>query len=647
MSELVTTAKIESRAQMLVNSQLTSLHCRVDRLFAGLLVFQWVAVILATLFLSPLTWIGATSQIHLHVWASILLGGAVTSLPVFLALNRPGHVITRHFIAISQMLMSALLIHVTGGRIETHFHIFGSLAFLAFYRDWKVILTATSIVAIDHFVRSAFWPQSVFGVLSTGQWRWLEHVGWVVFEDVFLLKSIRDSIAEMKRIAMGHAKLESTNEMIEAVVKDRTAKLVASQEKLAVAKDLAEGANQAKSAFLANMSHEIRTPMNGIIGMTGLALDTQLNSEQRDYLSAVQGSADNLLNLVNDILDYSKIEAGKMELVNSDFSLRESIGDCLSTLALRAHTKNLELAFEAKPDVRDYVVGDVRRLRQVIVNLVGNAIKFTEKGEVVVRVENANNPSDAGNLDSNQLADLHFSVIDTGIGMKPETVETVFHPFEQADSSTTRKYGGTGLGLAISRQLVELMDGEIWAESKYGQGSTFHFRIPFPPGVAPQPTRQPETVESHPAISENGASDRQLRMLLAEDHPINQKFAVRAIEKHGHEVVVANNGVEAVDFWKNEPFDLVLMDVQMPEMDGLEATRKIRQLETERDDHTLIIALTAHAMKGDEEKCLSAGMDGYITKPVKPKTLFETIDRLLPASHLPVNSAANLQNENH
>ena len=776
MSNLVNSEKIESRAQMLVDSQLTRLHCRVDRLFAGLMVFQWMAAILAALFLSPLTWIGATSQIHLHVWASVLLGGVITSLPVFLALNRPGRVVTRHIIAISQMLMSALLIHVTGGRIETHFHVFGSLAFLAFYRDWKVIITATVIVAIDHFVRGVFWPQSVFGVFSAGHWRWLEHVGWVVFENVFLLKSIRDSIAEMKRIAMGHARLESTNEIIEAVVDDRTAELVASQEKLAIAKDLAEGANQAKSAFLANMSHEIRTPMNGIIGMTELALDTQLDAEQREYLATVRSSADNLLTLINDILDFSKIEAGKMEFVNSVFSLRESIGDCLSTLALRAHAKGLELAFEVKPDVHDFVVGDVQRLRQVFVNLVGNAIKFTEKGEVVVRIENANGASNIGQIKTEDPIELHFSVTDTGMGMNPEKVELVFSPFEQADSSTTRKYGGTGLGLAISRQLVDMMHGKIWAESELGQGSTFHFQLKLPRGVAPEPAAPRKIVRdlkdrpvlvvddnetnqkilfgilgnwgmrvicvdnaldaiaeldrsrnagnpfqlmisdvnmpemdgfmlAHRVLSdplnlttiilltsgdrsgdaercrelgikhhlvkpvkqsllleaiadvfgcqlqkdeldaivpENKATDQPLRMLLAEDHPINQKFVVRAIKKRGHEVVVANNGIEALEFWKNERFDLILMDVQMPEMDGIEATRTIRELETDRGEHTLIIALTAHAMKGDEEKCLSAGMDGYIAKPVKPTTLFETIEHLLPTSRQPVNSSATL-----
>jgi two-component system sensor histidine kinase/response regulator len=628
--------EMNGRARALFDEHRHQICAQTDRMFAVLLFVQWLASIAAALWLSPLAWEGAQSGTHPHVWAAVALGGVIVIMPIVLALLRPGRALTRHVVAIAQMLLSAVLIHLSGGRIETHFHIFGSLAFLSFYRDWRVLITASVVVAVDHFARGMWWPQSVYGVLTPGWWRWLEHAGWVVFEDIVLIVACLRGTREMREIAVRTAQLEQTNDIIERTVIEQTAELRASQVELRHAKEAAEAASLAKSEFLANMSHEIRTPINGIVGMTELALGTELTWGQREHLETIKTCADSLLTVINDVLDFSKIEAGKLDLERVAFSPRDALAETLRTMGWRARQKGLELTCQAATDVPEWLLGDPGRLRQVVLNLVGNALKFTEQGQITLsatveppRVEDGERP---------ELVWLRVAVRDTGIGIPPEKQRQIFQAFEQADSSTTRLYGGTGLGLAICAKLVSIMGGRIGVESKPGEGSTFFFSVPLERAAAPESAPVEHFVSKHgQPLAPAGPS---LSILLAEDHPVNQRVAVGLLERRGHAVTAVGDGQEAVDAIAMQRFDLVLMDVQMPRMDGLRATRIVRERERANGRHTPIIAMTARAMKGDREECLQAGMDDYLRKPIDPQTLFAMIERLKPRTDI-VSSGAS------
>jgi PAS domain S-box-containing protein len=395
---------------------------------------------------------------------------------------------------------------------------------------------------------------------------------------------------------------------------------------LARARDAAVESAQLKSRFLANMSHEIRTPMNGILGMTELVLESSLTHEQRAYLDMAKTSGQALLGLINDILDFSKIEAGKLELEAIDFSLRDTIEHLLKPLVVRGQQKGLELRTEIADEVQEHLIGDPLRLRQILLNFADNALKFTERGSIVVKV--------AAEAEGEGEQCLHFSVTDTGIGIPPEKQEVIFEAFAQVDGSTTRTYGGTGLGLAIASQLVEQMRGKIWIESTLGQGTTFHFTAWF---AVAQASRLPTVsscgeesggLEAHSTNSNKleVCATAGLHILLAEDNVINRALATGLLAKRGHSLVHAANGREAVEAAAREVFDLIFMDVQMPEMDGFEATRRIREIEEPLGRHTPIIAMTAHAMTGDRERCLAGGMDDYLSKPLQKAELLKLLE---------------------
>ncbi|PTY01198.1 hypothetical protein DB346_13780 [Verrucomicrobia bacterium LW23] len=630
-------ADFEERARVVYDERLHNIHRQVDVLFAWLMGMQWLGCIIMACVVSPLAWAGTSSYLHPHVYVALVLGGIVHSVPIFLAITRPGEPLTRYVIAVAQMLASALLIHLSGGRIETHFHVFGSLALLAFYREPRILVLASLVVVVDHVLRGMFYPESIYGAFQASVWRSLEHAMWVCFEVTFLILGIQQVRRESEEACRHRVALEMTSEITEEQVRERTEELTASEERYRIlslklaetnvtlqseagehrrtaqtlgekqrflevlldslevgivacdsrgittlrnralrelhgmdgrlgnttaltaqdacflsqiyrpdgvtplkleelpmlralrgemvtgeelyvkpaegpdrrvqcgarpivgpngerlgavaltyditqrkitdeellrAKDAAESAVKARSDFLAKMSHEIRTPLNGVLGMTDLLIDTRLTTEQREFARTIYSSGEALLSIVNDILDFSKMEAGQIVFEKIPFNLHEVVDTTLHMLACTAENKGLELSGLVEPRVPASLEGDPARLRQVLANLLANAVKFTQAGSVSLRVS-LMEEAETGEVR------LHFAIRDTGIGITPQQQARLFQPFVQADDSTTRRFGGTGLGLAISRQLVEKMGGNIHINSEPGVGSTFWFTAVF------------------------------------------------------------------------------------------------------------------------------------------------------------------------
>jgi signal transduction histidine kinase/CheY-like chemotaxis protein len=416
--------------------------------------------------------------------------------------------------------------------------------------------------------------------------------------------------------------LQATNSRLAAI----NEQLVAATEHATKMAQIAQVANQAKSEFLANMSHEIRTPMNGVMGMAELLLDAPLGDQQRDYAETIRDSARALLTVINDILDFSKIEAGKLELEATRIDVRDLLEDVARLIAIQAHAKDLEVTAFIDPAVPEFVLGDAGRLRQALINLSGNAVKFTQEGEVALSVSVIARGADS--------ATLRFEVRDTGIGIPEDRIHALFKPFSQVDASTTRHYGGTGLGLSIVKRLAEMMGGEAGVLSAPGAGSTFWFVVRLAIAVADAPVlRLGANTRTHPIVTQEQRGREGRRILLAEDNVVNEKVARHTLQRLGFHVDAVSNGREAVTAWKTGRYDLILMDCQMPELDGYEATREIRVAERGRR-HIPIVALTAHAMKDDDLKCKAAGMDDHLTKPIDRERLRLCLEHHLGADQL-------------
>lgn len=724
-------------------------YAQASRGFAMLLPLQWLAMLGVVSCLSPRSTLAGGSPAHsglLSMWSA----GAIISLPVYLALKRPQELFTRHAVAVGQMLVSSLLIQLTHGSVEAHFHILVSLVFLSYYRDWRILITAAMVISADHFLRGFYLWELVATSGRAEPWRWLGHTGWIGLMALTLARLCQRGSRESWEAARRQAAIEMFTGELEHTVRQRTRDLEG-------AKEAAEAASRAKTDFLANASHEIRTPMNAILGMAEILSETSLNAEQRHYVEVFRNAGATLMMLINDLLDLSKIESGHLDLEVLDFDLEAVVDHVMDLIAATARAKGLLLLSRIEPGTTLNLIGDPRRLTQILLNLLGNALKFTETGEVMLTLKNGAS-GEAGRID--------FAVTDTGVGIPEEKLETIFEAFNQADSSTNRKYGGTGLGLSISRQLVERMGGNLRVESTPQQGSTFSFSVKFEiadrersgdtataelcgrrvliissnaherlildetlrswgmetrlfaspseafaalssakandrtfslaiadgegslfarvpladivqrsapgapillltsdvafagnhvdrqPGIVgsiARPVRRSElrrlireiVKEGKPRASKapnrrrvsrsaNWTRPRRFNVLLAEDSMENRLVVENFLRKSPFGLSIAVDGQSAVEQFQNGRFDLVLMDMQMPVMDGITAARAIREWERAHGlNPTPLIALTASARAEDIRRCQEAGCTAHLAKPIAKQALLDALGRYL------------------
>lgn len=751
---------IRLRADELYQEYLRQTYVQTDRLFIILMVLQYLAGIVLAFWVTPLTWDGANSHVHPHVITALILGTLVVAPPVWLAITRPGETLTRHMIAATQLIQSGLLIQFTGGRIETHFHVFGSLAFLGFYRDWRVIVTASIVTALDHVIRGFWWPYSVYGTAVAAPWRSLEHAWWVLFADVFSIRLCLRSIQSMAQTALSTAQMEHAHGELQKLLAVRTDQLAKSEntirdiwqqaadglilvdasnrilhvnpaglrivgyeyeqlvgqsldvilgasearritqlirsleessaqrsfpvievamvrrdstsldadisggpihigdqpmliltmrditqrkeaeraiaeqarqlrqlnDELRAAQQQAESANRAKSEFLANMSHEIRTPMTAILGFADeLAQPGLTRTEQINTIQTIRRNGEHLLAVINDILDLSKIEQDSLPIERGRHDPVELLSEVTSMLRVRFDAKGLSLDVEFIGEIPGTIETDAMRLRQILINLIGNALKFTDSGGVRVVTKWQRTPDNV----------IQFDIIDSGIGMAEQQIRELFKPFTQADASIARRFGGTGLGLYIARKLANLLGGDVHvAYSTPGVGTCIraYVRCGSLEGVPIRSGHELSVKVIKPTTEEVATPSEKLHcnILLAEDGEDNQRLIRHILERAGATVTVVEDGKAAVHSalaaqHLGKPFDVILMDMQMPLMDGASAVRHLR-----RQQYTgPIIALTAHVMTGERERYLAAGCDDYVSKPIHRPSLFKAIRKAL------------------
>jgi two-component system sensor histidine kinase/response regulator len=707
-----------ARADELFKQHQQEIYRKTDQLFARLMVFQWLAAIVAAVIISPFTWSGQSSQIHIHVWAAAFLGGAITVFPVWMTRVWPGFAATRYVIAVAQMLMSALLIGLSGGRIETHFHVFGSLVILSFYRDWRILIPATLVVALDHFLRGIYWPYSVYGVLSASPWRSIEHAGWVIFEDIFLVISCLRSIREMRFIANRTAQLETSErnfreifeeapigmavvglderfkqanttlcEMVgysEQELTNRTPLDITYSEDIPLSKELAqamlngdghnsvekryvrqtgevlwatrtgcvirdetgnprhflimvedtterkntavalerakeeaERANRAKSEFLSRMSHELRTPLNAILGFSQLLERQNPTETQRDRIHHIVNAGRHLLDLINEVLDISRIEVGRVQLSLEPVCVSDALTETIDLMRPLAAERAIELTPPVRMGTASYVQADHQRFKQVLLNLLANAVKYTPVGGRVT--------ISYGPCANNRLRVL---VTDTGPGIPSEKLPRLFTPFDRlgAEQSDVQ---GTGLGLALCQRLVEAMHGSIGVDTAVGQGSTFWVELP----ATDSPLRQIA------AYKRNGAAHRKdpiraqrRKVLYIEDNLSNVTLMEQMLqEKPEIELMTAIQGKIGLDLARQHAPDLILLDLHLPDLAGWDVLSQLQASETTRDIPAIVVS--ADATSRQIERLMAAGARGYLTKPLDINEFFRVLEKTREAAN--------------